>query len=132
MGRRTSLSRVVAGSETGAKRTFAPRFVPDRSSFQGRRSSDGWTKLSAGIATVRDVGTRRKAGAVQTQIDADPAADVDELTAEQHKELLDREARRLLNMSAEEFTERWNSGEFAGNDDPKVTQVAMLLPDAWT
>jgi len=31
-------------------------------------------------------------------------------------------------MDLAEFTRRWNAGEFADSDDPKVTQVAMLLP----
>lgn len=67
-----------------------------------------------------------------THTHADPAADVDEQTPQQYSELLEREAKRLMGMSAEEFAERWRSGEFRGNDDPKVTQVAMLLPDAWS
>lgn len=67
-----------------------------------------------------------------TQLETDPAANVDELTTEQQRDLLDREARRNLGISGEEFESRWTSGEFRGNDDPKVTQVAMLLPDAWS
>jgi hypothetical protein len=68
---------------------------------------------------------------MKTEIAADPAADVDELTAEQQRDLLEREAQRYLNMSAAEFARRWRDGEFRENDDPRVTRVAMLLPDAW-
>jgi hypothetical protein len=67
-----------------------------------------------------------------TNIETDAAAEVDELTPEQQRALLESEARRNLNMSADEFAARWKAGEFRDNDDPKVTQVAMLLPDAWS
>ncbi len=59
------------------------------------------------------------------------ASEVTELTPEGQADLLEREARRLLNVSAEEFARRWHAGEYQHNDDPKITQVAMLLPDAW-
>jgi len=67
-----------------------------------------------------------------TEINTDAAAEVDELTPQQNRDLFDREARRLLGMSAEEFAAKWHAGEFRDNDDPKVTRVAMLLPDAWS
>jgi len=54
-----------------------------------------------------------------------------ELSEDDARELLDAEARRLLNLSGEEFTRRWYNGEYRDCDDPHVTQVAMLLPDAW-
>lgn len=57
--------------------------------------------------------------------------EVMELTAAEEREILDREARRLFNMSAEQFARKWHSGEFRDDEDPRVTQVAMLLPDAW-
>ncbi|BCB81332.1 hypothetical protein GCM10022251_61810 [Phytohabitans flavus] len=66
-----------------------------------------------------------------TDTQTDPAATVDEMTPEEQRALLEREARRNLNMSADEFAAKWRAGEFQGNEDPKVTQVAMLLPDAW-
>ncbi|MEU5786186.1 hypothetical protein ABZ754_00465 [Micromonospora purpureochromogenes] len=53
-----------------------------------------------------------------------------ELTTDEEHEYIQRESRRLLGMDVEEFRQRWEAGEFRGNDDPKVTQVAMLLPDA--
>lgn len=57
--------------------------------------------------------------------------DVMELTDDEARQMLDREARRLLNVSGEEFTRRWYAGEYRDCEDPKITQVAMLLPDAW-
>ncbi|HLL68645.1 MAG TPA: hypothetical protein VK453_23455 [Micromonosporaceae bacterium] len=65
-------------------------------------------------------------------LDTDAAADVGEITPEQQRELVEREAQRNFGMSAEEFARRWRAGEYRGHDDPKVTRVAMLLPDAWS
>jgi hypothetical protein len=54
-----------------------------------------------------------------------------ELTRDEAREMLDREAGRLLGVSGEEFVRRWYAGEYRDCEDPKITQVAMLLPDAW-
>lgn len=52
-----------------------------------------------------------------------------ELTQEEAYALLDREARRHLGMSAEEFIAAWEKGEFDEDpDQPNVMYVAMLLP----
>jgi hypothetical protein len=53
-----------------------------------------------------------------------------ELTPEQDRQLLEREAQRHLSMSADEVARRWRAGEYRDCDDPKVTSLAMLLPDA--
>jgi len=54
-----------------------------------------------------------------------------ELTREEGLALLDREARRRLNMSAEAFIQAWDAGEFDDDPDrPDVMYVAMLLPFA--
>jgi hypothetical protein len=43
--------------------------------------------------------------------------------------LVDRAARRSLNMSGEEFIRRWNAGEFGDPDErPEVMRIGMLLP----
>jgi hypothetical protein len=45
--------------------------------------------------------------------------------------LLDRRARRVLNMSGEEFIEKWESGHFKNMDSgdcPGVIGVALLAP----
>lgn len=52
-----------------------------------------------------------------------------DLTQEEAYALLDREAHRYLNMSAQEFIDAWEAGKF--DDDPDrsdVMYVAMLLP----
>ncbi|MDP9796737.1 hypothetical protein J2S43_005249 [Catenuloplanes nepalensis] len=54
-----------------------------------------------------------------------------ELTPDEERVLLEDECQRLLGISVEEFTNGWRSGAYRDNTDPKVTQVAMLLPDAW-
>jgi hypothetical protein len=46
---------------------------------------------------------------------------VQELDAQEGRQLLDRQARRYLGMSAEEFAEAWDRGA-------DVARVAMLLP----
>lgn len=57
--------------------------------------------------------------------------ETDELTEQEMRAMLDREARRVCGISGEEFTRKWFEGGFKENTDPQVTQVAMLLPDAW-
>jgi hypothetical protein len=52
-----------------------------------------------------------------------------DLTQEEAYALLDREARRALHMSAQDFIAAWEAGEFdADPDRPEVMYVAMLLP----
>ena len=53
---------------------------------------------------------------------------VQELDAREGHELLDRQARRYLAMSAEEFRRAWDVGELDPEADPNVARVAMLLP----
>lgn len=43
-------------------------------------------------------------------------------------ELLDRQARKYLQMSGHEFRERYMSGDLAGMDPDAVRRVAFLLP----
>lgn len=57
--------------------------------------------------------------------------DLMEISDEEARAVFDQEARRLLNVSGDEFERRWHAGEYKDCTDPKVTQVAMLLPDAW-
>lgn len=59
------------------------------------------------------------------------STEVIELTPQDMTDLLDREARRLLNISGEEFRQKWAAGGYADDSDPHVTQVAMLLPNGW-
>jgi hypothetical protein len=55
-------------------------------------------------------------------------ASVHELDAREGRELLDRQGRRRLGMSAEEFERAWAARELDPDDDPNVGRVAMLLP----
>jgi hypothetical protein len=42
--------------------------------------------------------------------------------------ILDKAARRYLGISAEEFLQRWDAGEYAGKSDtPQVMRVAQLI-----
>lgn len=54
------------------------------------------------------------------------------LSREEGRDLLDRQARRYLGISGEEFTSRYESGEYGDPDDrsrndPAVMRLAMLL-----
>ena|SRR6266853_326585 len=52
-----------------------------------------------------------------------------DLTEEEAAALFDREARRYLGMSGQEFITAWESGKFDENPDQSdVMYVAMLLP----
>jgi hypothetical protein len=58
----------------------------------------------------------------------DTQVGVEELTADESRELLDETARRLLNMSGDEFVTAWDEQRFAETDSLEVMQVAALLP----
>jgi hypothetical protein len=56
---------------------------------------------------------------------------VHELSTEEGWAMLDRQARRYLNMSAEDFIAAWESGAFDDDPDrPEVMRVALLIPFA--
>jgi hypothetical protein len=48
----------------------------------------------------------------------------------EERAILDRAARRYLQLSAEEFVEKWNSGFFKHHPElaHKASDVALLLP----
>jgi hypothetical protein len=60
--------------------------------------------------------------------DARTAEGLERLTAEEGAALLERRARERFGISAEEFRERWESGELDPDRDPGALEVAMLLP----
>lgn len=69
---------------------------------------------------------RRGAGTAMATV-AEPAKE-QELSRDEGYALLDRQARRYLNMSADEFLQAWESGQFGDNPDrPEVMRVAMLI-----
>lgn len=54
-----------------------------------------------------------------------------ELSPDEGRALFDREARRVLNMSGDEFIAAWDAGRYDENpDQPDVMYLAMLLPFA--
>lgn len=61
----------------------------------------------------------------------EPETKAHEVSAEEGREIVDRAARRYLNMSGEEFVAAWDGGAFDSDPDrPEVMRVAMLLPFA--
>lgn len=52
------------------------------------------------------------------------------VTARRGRALLDRQARRYLNMSGAEFRAAFRAGTIDSPDRPEVVRVAMLLPFA--
>jgi hypothetical protein len=62
-------------------------------------------------------------------VEAEREIDVRALTEGEAREVLDRQARRYLDMSGEDFVAAWDAGRFRHDDDrPEVVRVAMLLP----
>ena len=56
---------------------------------------------------------------------------IKELTLEDGRKLLDKQARRYLKMSGGEFIKKWEAGEFGDDPDrPEVMRVVMLIPFA--
>ena len=52
---------------------------------------------------------------------------VQEIYGEEARAEFDRQARRYLHMSGEEFLRRWDAGEFPDVEDPDVGWVASLI-----
>ena len=56
------------------------------------------------------------------------------LPPEEARALFDRQARRLVGMSGEEFLRRWDAGEYEGRnldedqETRKIASLAMLIP----
>lgn len=74
------------------------------------------------MATVTKTGTR------VTRARGTGPAEVRQLTREQGRALVDRQARRYLGISGEEFVRRLDGGEYQGTDDPEVMHLVMLRP----
>ncbi|MGI8945052.1 MAG: hypothetical protein ACR2GL_02280 [Thermoleophilaceae bacterium] len=51
-----------------------------------------------------------------------------ELSDEDGFALLDAQTRKHLGITAGEFVERWEQGEYTDSDDPQVRHLAVLLP----
>jgi len=56
---------------------------------------------------------------------------IKELTLEDGRKLLDKQARRYLNMSGSELIKKWEAGDFGDNADrPEIMRLVMLIPFA--
>ena len=59
------------------------------------------------------------------------ASSVKELTLKQGRALLDKQARKYLQLSGDEFIKKWDAGEFDENPDrPEIMRLVMLIPFA--
>jgi hypothetical protein len=56
--------------------------------------------------------------------------DFDYITREEGIELLDRQARKYLGMSGEEFIRRYRAGEIEDSCRSDVVRISMLIPFA--
>lgn len=52
------------------------------------------------------------------------------LSKAEGKKLLNRQAKRYLNMTGEEFIRKWKTKQIKDPDRPEVLRVAFLLPFA--
>ena len=70
------------------------------------------------------------AAKTQTTTDVLTIEGVDVLSEQEWAEMLDRQARKLLGMSGEEFARRYRAGEFGDDHDQhsEVVRLSMLLP----
>jgi hypothetical protein len=50
------------------------------------------------------------------------------LSRKEGRDLLDRQARRYLRMSGDEFVRKWRAKQIKDPDRPEVMRVAFLLP----
>jgi len=50
------------------------------------------------------------------------------LSRKEGRKLLDRQAKRFLGMSGQEFVRKWNEKEFKNPDRPEILQLAFLIP----
>jgi hypothetical protein len=48
------------------------------------------------------------------------------ITAEEGEHILDRQTRKILGISGDEFLRRWDAGEYA--DDPDAPGVRQVVP----
>lgn len=54
--------------------------------------------------------------------------DIDYVDRRKGAEILDRQARKYLNMSGAEFARQYRAGTLDDPDRPEVIRVALLLP----
>lgn len=59
---------------------------------------------------------------------SDDDVEIVEVSPEEGWRMLDRQARKYLNLSGEEFVRRWEAGEIDDPDRTDVLRVAFLIP----
>jgi hypothetical protein len=83
-------------------------------------------------AKPRAARTETKEAALATKhrrtASANGVGTVEKLSREEGKRLVDRQARKFLNMSGEEFAREYRSGRIEHPHRLAVTRVATLLP----
>ena len=55
-------------------------------------------------------------------------ADINYVSAQEGRDLLDRQARKYLDMSGDEFVRKYRAGELEDPDRTDVLRVATLIP----
>ena len=84
----------------------------------------GWTRTSRAFAESEESGMAAEHIDHHEQI-----AQVEQFTDEEARALFDRAAWRYLNMSGEEFVQRYDAGEYDEDPDrPRVMRMILLLP----
>jgi hypothetical protein len=63
---------------------------------------------------------------LHTQTEGDVV--IEEMQPGEVEALLDDEAHQLLGISGPEFAQRWAKGEYLHADNPRITDLAILLP----
>ncbi len=58
----------------------------------------------------------------------EPMLEIEEISLEDGRRMLDEAARCHLHMSGEEFVAAWDEGRISNGDSLSVQQVAALLP----
>jgi hypothetical protein len=65
----------------------------------------------------------------QSDPDTTESGRIHHMTAEEGMAMLDRLARKTMDMSGEEFITAWESGEFDGQrETPELIRLVLLIP----
>jgi hypothetical protein len=51
-----------------------------------------------------------------------------EIAESEAKALLDRQTRKYLDLSVDDFIAKWDRGDYRESDDPHVRRLAVLIP----
>jgi hypothetical protein len=92
-----------------------------RASMRGRARRRPWKEAGVMSHTAHATGRRGKHS-------ANGSATIEKLSREEGQELLDRQARKFLNMSGEQFARDYRAGRIKDPHRLVVARVAILLP----